>query len=298
MDNINEIFEKDSKIPFFCKYIVYLLKKVFCVLTVKNNNICVIPYKKVNNRIIINVITKILIKLTKKVILSQKLQNIQTLNKQLYDKGIYVYTGNMLPYYLIYNFIDYISKVRNEETISQEIFILVNNLNDIRKDTIIYISQRFKRINIVTPKIKNLARISNYLESLGIAITVTNNKRKSLSKAKFIINFDFNEDMLNMFNINQNSIIIEMSKQINIKSKLFSGINILDFQMIYDNITNNFNSIDYKAFDKKVLYEQSLEGKKYEDIIKDIQENNIKIVNFIGKNGIIDIQEYKRIDNL
>ena len=36
-------------------------------------------------------------------------------------------------------------------------------------------------------------KLSDYLEGLGIAITVTNNKRKSLLKAKFIINLDFDE---------------------------------------------------------------------------------------------------------
>lgn len=295
LDNINDIFEKDSKIPLIFKYIIYFFKKIFCVLTVKNNNICVLPYKRINNILIIDIITKIVMKLTKKVVLSNYLNELQQLNDKLYNKGIYIYKGNMLPYYLIYNFIEYISKIRNEDAISQEIFILVNNLNEINKNSIIYLSQKFKRLNIVTPKIKNFTKISDHLEELGIAITVTNNKRKSLLKAKFIVNFDFNEDMLNLFNINTKAIIIEINRKVNVRSKLFNGINILDFQMTYDNKISDFNSDNYKNFDKKILYERTLEGEKYDDIIKNIQEDNVKIINLIGKNGIINKQEYLKI---
>lgn len=133
------------------------------------------------------------------------------------------------------------------------------------------------------------------MESLGIAITVTNNKRKSLLKAKFIVNFDFDEELLNLFNINTKAIIIQMNKETIVKSKLFNGINILGFQISYNDKINNLDITEYKKFDKKVLYEKMLDGKKYEDIINMIQEDNIKIVNLIGRNGIINNQEYLKI---
>lgn len=295
LDNINEIFESDSKIPILLRVVICFFKKLFCILTIKNNNICILPYKKINNKLVISVITKIVCKSTKNVVLSNYLNAIKEINNQFYNKGIYIYKGNMLIYYLIYNFIDYISKLREEETALQEVFILVNNLNEINRNSIIYLSQKFKRINIVTLKLNNFVNLSDYLEGLGIAITVTNNKRKSLLKAKFIINFDFDEDMINSFNVNTKAIIIETNKKVSLKSKLFNGINILDFQMLYDSITNDFNNICYKKFDKKILYEQNLTGKSYENAIKDIEENNVKIVNLIGKNGIINTQEYLKI---
>lgn len=294
LDNINEIFEKDCRIPFVFKYIIYLFKQLFCILTIKSN-ICVLPYKKINNKLTINIIIKIIKKLTKKVVLSTYLNEVQELNNQLYKNKIYIYKGEILPYYLIYNIIDYISKIRREETISQEVHILLNNLNELSKNSIIYLSQKFKRINIISPKINNFTRITNYLEGLGIAITVTNNKRKSLLKAKFIVNFDFDGDMLNLFNINTKAIIIQMTKETIVKSKLFNGINILDFQISYEDKINNFDTIDFKKFDKKVLYEQILDGKRYEDIMDTIQQDDVKIVNLIGKNGIINNQEYLKI---
>ena len=295
LDNINEIFKKDSTIPLPLKYIIYIFKKLFCVLTIKNNNICVLPYKRINNNLTINIITKIIKKSTNKVVLSNYLNELQELYNQLYKKRIYIYKGKTLPYYLIDNIIDYICKIRREDTISQEVHILLNNLNELSENSIIYLSQKFKRINIVTPKIKNFIRITNYLESLGIAITVTNNKRKSLLKAKFIVNFDFDEELLNLFNINTKAIIIQMNKETIVKSKLFNGINILGFQISYNDKINNLDITEYKKFDKKVLYEKMLDGKKYEDIINMIQEDNIKIVNLIGRNGIINNQEYLKI---
>lgn len=295
LDNINELFEGNSKIPILLRTIICFLKKIFCVLTIKDNKICVLPYKRINNKLVISIIAKIVCKSTKNVVLSNYLNDIKEINTKFCNKGIHIYKGNMLTYYLIYNFIEYICKIRLEETALQEIFILVNNLSEINKNSIIYLAQKFKRINIVTLKLNNFARISNYLEGLGIGVTVTNNKRKSLLKAKFIINLDFDENIINMFNVNTKAIIIETNKKVNLKSKLFNGINVLDFQMIYDNITNDFDNICYKKFDNKILYEQSLTGKNYENAIKDIEENNVKIVNLIGKNGIINVQEYLKI---
>ncbi len=295
LDNINELFKNDCKIPIWFKSVICFFKRLFCILTIKDNKICILPYKKINNKFVINIITKIVCKLTKNVVLSNYLNDVKKINNQFCNKGIYIYKGNMLIHYLIYNFIDYISKLRQEETALQELFILVNNSSQINKDSIIYLAQKFKRINIVTLKLNNFMKLSDYLEGLGIAITVTNNKRKSLLKAKFIINLDFDENMINAFSVNTKAVIIETNKKVNLKSKLFNGINVLDFQMIYDNITNNFNDICYKNFDKKILYEQSLTGKNYENAIKDIEQNNVKIVNLIGKNGIINTKEYLKI---
>lgn len=107
---------------------------------------------------------------------------------------------------------------------------------------------------------------------------------------------DFNEDLLNSFNINPKAIIIQTDDKVNIKSKLFNGINIIDYQIVYDNTIYGFNQNEYKKFDKKLLYESTINGKKYEDVMKQTQIDNVKIVNLIGKNGVINNQEYKTND--
>ena len=121
LDNINDIFENESRIPFFLKYFIYLFKKLFCILTIKNNKICVLPYKRINNKLIVSVITKIVTKTTKIVVLSNYLNDVEELNKQLYNNKIHICKGNILPYYLIYNFVGYICNIRN--SFSRNIYI-------------------------------------------------------------------------------------------------------------------------------------------------------------------------------
>lgn len=102
---------------------------------------------------------------------------------------------------------------------------------------------------------------------------------------------DFNEDMLNSFNINNDAIIVEVNNKASVKSKLFSGINILDYQIIYDCKDNMINNQEYRRFNKKALYEAKINGKTYDEVMKCIEEDNVRIVNLIGKNGIINCKE-------
>lgn len=292
---MDEIFENITNYPKFIKFIIYLFKKIFCILTIRNENICVLPYKKVKNKTIIKIIVKIIEKISKNVVLSNYLNGLEQLKIQLKEKNINFYKGNILSKYLLFNFVEYISKQKNENSYCQEITILANNLSKIDEENIIYFSKNFKRINIVTKSINKFNKLEEKLEELGIGITITNNKRKSLLKAKIIINLDFDEDMLNSFNINQHAIIIQVGKKVNIKSKLFNGINILDYQIIYESEYIDLTNKEFKKFDKKLLYESIIGNKKYDDVINMIKKDNVRIVNLIGKNGIIQKQEYRKI---
>ena len=46
-------------------------------------------------------------------------------------------------------------------------------------------------------------------------------------------------------------------------------------------------------FEQNEMYEAYIIGKQMKDIRRKIVEDNVKISNFIGKRGIIDINEYK-----
>lgn len=231
-----------------------------------------------------------LAKITKGVVLSNYLNQGEYTNEKITQNGIYIYTGKLLSNYLLYDLVEYISKMRKEEIHTQEVFILTNNPTKVDENNIIYFAKNFKRINIVTNRINYFKKMENHLEDkLGIAITITNNKRKSLLKAKIIINLDFDEEIINSFNINRNAIILNPNNKINIKSKLFNGINVCDYQIIYK---DKFNSPIYKKFDKKILYESTIIDKKYDEVINQIKEDNVRIVNLIGKNGVINQKEY------
>lgn len=240
---------------------------------------------------IIRIVAKIILKATNRIVLSDYLTKIDEIEKEFRKIGIYIHNGEILKRYLLYNFIDYISKNMNKETYTQEIFVLINKLGTIEENIIINLSNNFKRINIVTKNIKQFKKLESYLEDkLGIAITITNNKRKSLLKAKIIINMDFDEELINSFNLNSKALVIQLNKEIYIKSKLFNGINILDYQTIYE--SEELKDIEYQKFNKKALYESIIYGKKYETIINKIEKDDLKIVNLIGRNGVINRKEY------
>ncbi len=292
LNSINEIFKENSLLPNLFKRIILFFKQVLCILTIKENGICVLPYKNIKNKAIINVITKIIAKNTQSVVLSNYLNNVEYVTKSLINRKVHIYNGKILSNYLIYNFVEYISKLKNEETYLQEVSILVNNCNSLNTENIIYLANKLKRINIVTNKINNFNKISTYLENkMGIGITITNNKRKSLAKAKIIINIDFNEETLNQFNINKDAIIVNINNSVEIKTKLFNGINVYDYYIEYDKKLDNEL---LKYFDQKLIYESMIIKNNYDEIMESIVRDNLQIVDLVGKNGIINEMEYKR----
>lgn len=291
LDTIEEMFIGKSNIMKTMKYIICFIKKIFCVLTITEEKICILPYKKVNNRIIIKLIITIIARTTTRVVLSENLNKNEYLKIELNKNNVYIYNGKVLNDYIIYNFLLYIAKMKKEAMCMQEIYILTNKYNAICEENILYIAKKIKRINIITKDINHFKKVENYLEErFGIPITITNNKRKSLAKAQIIINLDFNEGLINSYNINHNAIIFNVNEKTVIYSKIFNGINILDYQILYD---NKFESELYKKFDQKALYETAIIDKKYEDVIKKLEQDKVRIVNCIGKNGIINIKEYQ-----
>lgn len=292
LNDINELFEENSRLPSWLKKVCLFFKKVFCILTIKEKSICVLPYKHIKSKLIVNVVTKIITKNTKSVVLSNYLNKLEYMKKTFIKNNIYIYNGKILGNYLTYNFVEYISKIKGESAYTQEISILVNNCDTLNKNNIIYLANKLKRVNIVTNKLNDFAKIATYLENeKGIGITVTSNKRKSLAKSKIIINIDFSEEMINQFNINREAIIININNNAQVKSKLFNGINVYDYNIEYD---KNLDDELYKSFDEKLVYESKMAGKSYNEIIEQISKDNVKILNLIGKNGPIDIKEYKR----
>lgn len=280
--------------PQIAKVIVSFVKKMFCILTLKENGLCILPYRDQKKTYIIKLITKCICKISKNVVLSKRLYVNTDLKEELNKEGIHIFNGKLLFNYLLLDCLKYISKYMNIEIQKQEISILLNNITELDKNSIIYLSQNLKRVNIVTNNINSFKRLENYLqEELGISIIITNNKKKSLLKSKIIVNVDFNENEINLYNINRNAIIINVNNKINIKSKGFTGINISDYEIIYKPINKS------AKFNKGMIYESLVYNKgKYNDIIEQIKKDKVKIVNLIGQKGVIDRKEYVRINKI
>ena len=230
---------------------------------------------------------------SKKIVLSKELENNIYFKYCLQKEKIEILTGRILFEYLLFNCLEYIYTLKNEELYKQEITILSNNPTNLNFDNIINLAKNVKRLHIVTENFNKFKKLEQYLqEELGIYILITNNKRKSLLKTKIIINLDFSEEILNKFNINMNAIIINMKEKIEIKKKSFYGINISDYQINYK---DRFKDEEFKLFNKNILYESIISKlKDYNEVIRTIQQDEVKIVNLLGRKGIINKVEYLR----
>lgn len=123
-------------------------------------------------------------------------------------------------------------------------------------------------------------------------LVLSNNKKKSLQKAKIIINFDMRQDMFSNYQINRNAMIINLSDSIIKMEKSFNGIIINSIEI--DDI--NYKIRNYYLFEYIDLYESNIiEENKFNKILEKIKEDNIVIKGLLGKRGKIQNMEYTKI---
>ena len=123
-------------------------------------------------------------------------------------------------------------------------------------------------INIVSPNVKEFYNIEDE------NVIVINNKKKSLKRAKFIVNIDFDEEILKQYFINRDAVILNLSSN-KIKNLLgFDGAIINNVRIINDN----------EVYSMQDMY---IANKTNYDII------NLKIANrdfaLIGNNTVITL---------
>ena len=127
--------------------------------------------------------------------------------------------------------------------VESEIWITVNDMDNIIQNIIYKFAKEFKRVNIITNHIRKFRKIEERLyEEDGIMITVTNNRRKSLLKANLILNIDFPKEILNQFAIYDQAIIINLEGNMAIKKKRFCGkvINDIEIKLYEDDEVQEF----------------------------------------------------------
>lgn len=264
-------FNKIKKIEFENKiiYVVYINK----AKKYKNNKLDNIVFKTLKNK-------------NYKVIFSQELVNIlhnskknkNLINMQKQDKTIFIEN--------IQEVLEYIIKIRKECVQQNNIYVLTKNNNVQYRNLLIDFSLKYKSLNIITEKIKEFKNIENFIyDKYGVFIVVSNNKRKSLIRAKYILNIDYNESEINQFNINRNGIIFNISNNEIKRIRGFNGIIINNVEMKYI-LKKNYDNIKYRR-----------EQKIFKRFYNNMEKNNLKpnIVNIIGNNGYIEENEVKKI---
>ena len=272
---------------------IKLKNKIFNLIEkIKDTNIYCLPINKETKE---KKVKKIAIKLCeflvneniRNVVLSDNLLNQEILCEFLHDYRINLLKGNRLDKIMLLEIIQVICEYKNVDLDKQRISILINEYDEIIANNIIDISQKIKNLNIITNNSNKFNKITNYLyEDLGILIRVSNNLKRDLLNSNIIINVDFEESLINKYNINPKAIIFNIPENININSKKFIGININSYNIIIpeEYIINGFND--------KTVYESMIYNINLQEATKIIRKDDIKIKNFIGKNGIINKEEF------
>ena len=223
-----------------------------------------------------------------KVIISKKIKQQQLYINYLNSYNIEIVDGKWLFEVLTYEIIEYISKVKKIKKEELSVSILINKITEISLYNIRKIAKNCKRVNIVTNHIELFKNLENQiLDEDGIMLTITNNKKKSLSKSDIILNIDFPKELINQYNIYEDAIIVNIQGNIKIKKKRFNGICINDYeiQVLNDEEFDYDKDIKYC---KKEIYESNIYKKQpMENIIRKIQRDKVKIIELFGENTTI-----------
>lgn len=184
-------------------------------------------------------------------------------------------TGKWLYKMLIPEILEYILKKENLKQEETNIYILVNDLTDIVIENIRHFALKYKSITIITNHIEKFKKIEEQIyEEQGIYLTVINNKKKSLSKAKIIINFDFPKELINQYNIYEKAIIINIPGKLKINKKRFDGKIIQNYEIK----NKSLNCEENLKYENKAIYESKFYYEQPYKYIRDkIEKDKIKI---------------------
>lgn len=292
----NDIGEENKKLRFLNNKI-YKLKHKFIKLKeekIENGELVFLPnlekytYDKLLKYIKIKGITKVCV--------SDDLMNNKNFIDFLKRNNVEILDGKWLFKHMSFDIVKYICNQKKEKINYQEVSILSNDIDRILKQIIFDLAKEVKVINLVTKNENMFKKIEKELyDDYGIILNVNNNYQKSLVKSDIILNFDFEEEELNKYNLNFKASIINFKDEINIREKNFSGINVNFFELTIP-MKYIRECIKFKEFDTSIFYESLIYKKTSpENVIKQIKNDKININFLNGKNGRIRKNEYLKL---
>ncbi len=224
----------------------------------------------------------------KKIVISENIQEQESFVNLLHSYSFDIIEGKWLFEVLAGKVLDYIiiqKQMKKEET---SISILVNNISENTLANLKQIVKEYKNVNIITNHIEKFKKLEeDILEESGIMITIGNNKKKGLYKSKIILNVDFPTELINMYNIDENAIIVNLKENVRIKKKRFNGISINDYEITFEGLEelDNDKRTKYKAYK---IYEAGINKKQpFIEVIKKIEKDKVKITKLFGINNVI-----------
>lgn len=285
-DSIPEEFQN---FPNFFKNILYKLRKKWGALYIKEiDDKIIINVSEINKRTFKNLEKFLKVKCVNSVCLSKELLENKEFVSFINGQDIKILDGNWLSEYLINKIVTYIVQIKKEKIDMQEVSILVKNVNGVWIENIKELSREVKLLNIVTINEDKLKKVEQDLyEKEGILLNINNNYKKTLLKSDFIINVDFSNDELNKYSFPKKCCLISLKNNIKISSKSFEGINVVGYEISLPRKYLRY-VVNLKNFENNIIYESFIYKRtNYENIKKEIDMDEIKIICVNGKNGKI-----------
>lgn len=279
------------------------MQKILCIENKKSNIIKKI-FKKtelLQNTIIINQdIEKI--KLRKKIKIIKKINRILEMNKcktvllskdikkdeelvnLLYSNNINIIDGKTIFKMKMIEVLEYILKRKNISCNDAKLAIISNTVNSFLKNNTMILAKKVKELTIATNKRKEFKKIDEVLCDEGIIITITNNRKKGIIKSDIILNIDIPKEIINLYNIKDDAIIVNFEENVKIRKKRFAGVIIDGYKSKLDvkDVVKNEEIMRYSLLksenEEKYDFNEILE---YYYLLGKIDTEDIKICKLI-----------------
>lgn len=219
--------------------------------------------------------------LNSKIILSKRIKEIAS-NKEsteIYQNINEIIKNSKESKSVYIDFIRTIIKLvierKKEITEEQSLSILIDTKDYNNTQLINELMTQYKMINIVTHNRKQFESLEEEAEQNFEPISVLNNKRKSLSNAKYILNVDFSGDKIAEYCINRTAVIFNIADTKIDKLMYFDG-----------NIINNVKLISNGEFELQDEYD--IQREKWAEAVREkIEKNEYEL---IGNRGNVEIK--------
>ena len=209
--------------------------------------------------------------------------------------------GKKLMEYMEFDIMKYILEKQKHNMKQEDIYIIFKKDNSLNLNFLVRFIENFRMTNVVTNDIARLKNVQdNLLDNENILISVSNNKKKALRRAKYVLNVNLTTEELAKYNINRNAVIINIRENVKYSNPGFEGVNVNYFDIkVPDELDEKFEQMG-NNFDLVKLYESLLLAESFgetftEKAYEKIARDEIQVKNVIGINGRISDEELERV---
>lgn len=209
--------------------------------------------------------------------------------------------GKKLMEYMEFDIMKYILEKQKHSMKQEDIYIIFKRDNSLNLNFLVRFIENFRMTNVVTNDIARLKNVQdNLLDNENILISVSNNKKKALRRAKYVLNVNLTTEELAKYNINRNAVIINIRENVKYSNPGFEGINVNYFDInVPDEFDEKFeqmgNNFDLVKLYESILIAENFGGASTEKVYEKIARDEIQVKNVIGINGRISDEELERV---